>query len=195
MQQVAWGCIGANGYYSILFNGHVSIEKKIQTLLYSFGNVLLLLHQPMCLHVALRDGPARCQTLLMSVKEVLTSKEWPLNSPHPLSPVNLLGSTPFRFVYAIILSALAADVLQNILDKSTYYRSSQGFVDALYYYGKWPVVVALKSSMSMHVAMYRVVCPALQLCPLCMSLCVPHPLMFATYPAPTGTDAKLSVNT
>eukprot|EP00731_Ephydatia_muelleri_P028987 Em0020g631a len=65
---------------------------------------------------------------------VTTSAPATLTNATPTNPVNLLGSTPFRFVYAIILSALAADVLQNILDKSTYYRSSQGFVDALYYY-------------------------------------------------------------
>lgn len=54
----------------------------------------------------------------------------------PSRPVNLLGPSPFRLIYCVILGSWGADVLQMVADQSLYYRSGYSLLDAIDFFGK-----------------------------------------------------------
>ena len=53
----------------------------------------------------------------------------------PYSPVRLLGGTTFRYMYCMIMGCWGANVIQDLFDKSVYYRSSNDLLDAFTYFG------------------------------------------------------------
>ena len=55
---------------------------------------------------------------------------------YPSRPVNLLGPSPFRLIYCVILGSWGADVLQMVADQSLYYRSGYSLLDAIDFFGK-----------------------------------------------------------
>lgn len=63
-------------------------------------------------------------------------------------PVNLLSSTPFRVIYCLILSCLAADLLQDVLDKGLYFRANNGLLDAFYIFVASPAVMILSQALA-----------------------------------------------
>ena len=59
----------------------------------------------------------------------------PPSSPFADSPVKFIGGSPLRYMYCVIMSCWGADVVQDLLDTSLYYRSSNGLLDALTVFG------------------------------------------------------------
>ena len=52
------------------------------------------------------------------------------------SPVKFLDATPFRFIYCIVMSSLAGDLLKSVSDTTQYYRA-EGYavLDAFDFFG------------------------------------------------------------
>ena len=68
---------------------------------------------------------------------------------YPSSPVNLLGPSPFRLIYCVILGCWGADVLQSVADQSLYYRSGYSLLDATDFFSK-------RSHVHVHVLAYSI---------------------------------------
>lgn len=62
-------------------------------------------------------------------------------------PVDFLLVTPYRLIYCVTLSLWAADVCQDILNPDLFYRSSDGLVDALLYFGVTPTIIILRQAL------------------------------------------------
>ena len=71
--------------------------------------------------------------------------------PSPSSPVRFLGGTPFRYMYCIIMSCWGADVTQNIFNRSLYYHSDNGLLDAFKVFGMLLHVVLQATANTSHI--------------------------------------------
>ncbi len=53
--------------------------------------------------------------------------------------MDLFGASPFRFIYCIILTSLAADIINDFVKPDFYYHYENEVLDAFMYFGK-PVI-------------------------------------------------------
>jgi len=85
-------------------------------------------------------------SLIRQLKEKCTNIFWGI--PGIVVPIKFLNSTPFRFIYCVIMGAWGGDVLQNILDKGLHFHSDNGLLDAFDLFVATPAVVILSQALA-----------------------------------------------